>query len=111
MTTLSKRMLLLAGNLKQQLLFDQSSFEKAIVNLLKEIKDAEKFINTNGTKIVTEMAAEFLAQFDDDFNKYFDLVIHATTTDIGRCGPISNVYNSYIVATCNRIVDPFVSYK
>ena len=28
---------------------------------------------------------------------------------VGKCGPISNAYNATLVASCNKILDPFVS--
>lgn len=45
-----------------------------------------------------------------EITKYVTLVITKTKNDLGRCGPMSNVYKSVVVASCNRVVDPFVSF-
>lgn len=105
----TNRLLLLSKKLNEKLLFKQVSFEKAINILIKEIDDAERFLNEQGTAYVQQVAHELLDSFSKDINGYLKLVINATKDDVGRCGPISNVYNSMIVATCNRVVDPFVS--
>lgn len=105
----TNRLLTLTKKLNDKLRFKQVSFEKAINILIKEIDDAERFINEQGTSYVQQVAHELLDSFSKDINGYLNLVINATKEDVGRCGPISNVYDSMIVATCNRVVDPFVS--
>lgn len=105
----TQRLLTLSKKLNEKLLFKQVSFEKAINMLIKEIDDAERFLNEQGTAYVQQVAHELLDSFSKDIKGYLNLVINATKSDVGRCGPISNVYDSMIVATCNRVVDPFVS--
>lgn len=43
-----------------------------------------------------------------EVNSYVTLVLHGMQEDLGRCGPLSNVYKSVLVAGCNRVIDPFV---
>lgn len=105
----TNRLLILSKKLNEKLLFKQVSFEKAINMLIKEIDDAERFLNEQGTAYVQQVAHELLDSFSRDIKGYLSLVTNATKTDVGRCGPISNVYDSMIVATCSRVVDPFVS--
>lgn len=45
-----------------------------------------------------------------EIDTYANLVVHRTENDLGRCGPMSNVYNSTVVAVCNRVIDPFVGF-
>lgn len=106
----TNRLLLLSKRLEDKLLFKQASFEKAINTLIKEIDDAERFLNEQGTAYVQQVVHELLDSFSRDIRGYLNLVINATKSDVGRCGPISNVYDSMIVAACNRVVDPFVSF-
>jgi prominin 1 len=105
----TKRLTTLSKKLNDKLLFKQTSFEKAINLLIKEIDDAERFLNEQGTAYVQQVAHELLDSFSRDIKGYLSLVINATKSEVGRCGPIANVYDSMIVAACNRIVDPFVS--
>lgn len=105
----TNRLLTLSKKLNEKLLFKQASFEKAIKILIKEIDDAERFLNEQGTAYVQQVAHELLDSFSRDIKGYLNLVINATKSEVGRCGPISNVYNSMIVTVCNRVVDPFVN--
>ena len=52
-----------------------------------------------------EYAAEFLAHLDG----YTDRVDGAFRQTVGRCGPLSNVYNATDVTLCSNVVYPFVS--
>lgn len=105
----TNRLMALSKKLDEKLLFKQGSFEKAINLLIKEIDDAERFLNEQGTAYVQQVAHELLDSFSRDIKGYLSLVINATKSDVGRCAPISDVYESMIVATCKRVVDPFVS--
>lgn len=100
----------LSTSLSKDLKFGESSFENAIKNFLKEIDEAESYIRVNGTEFVQSEAKVLLDGFISDITEYLQLVVNQTENDVGKCGPISNVYNSLIVATCNRVVDPFVSF-
>lgn len=105
----TNRLLSLAKSLDEKLHFKQTTFEKAIVKLIQEIDEAERFLNEQGTSYVQQISHELLDNFSRNVKAYLNLVINTTTNDVGRCEPISNVYNSTIVTICNRVVDPFVS--
>lgn len=105
----TNRLLQMAKLLDEKLHFKQMSFDKAIMKLVQEIDDAERFLNEEGTSYVQQVSHELLDNFSRNIKAYLSLVINATANDVGRCEPISNVYNSTIVAICNRVVDPFVS--
>lgn len=57
-----------------------------------------------------QLAAKFGKAFIYQVNNYLDYVINSTLTKVGECGPLSNAYNATIVSSCNKILDPFVSY-
>jgi hypothetical protein len=40
---------------------------------------------------------------------YWSRVVIVTTTKVGQCHPLSQVYNATVVAVCNKILDPIVS--
>lgn len=105
----TNKLLELAKSLETKLNFKQTSFEKAILNLMTEIEKAEAFINEEGSSYVQQVAHDLLDNFSRNIKAYLSLVINTTTNDVGRCEQISNVYNSTLVAVCNRVVDPFVS--
>jgi prominin 1 len=109
MTKGTEELIRLSTSLAKDLRFGESSFERAIQNFLREIQDAEQYIKVNGTEFVQATAKVLLEGFTSDITAYLKLVVNQTRNDVGKCGPISNVYDSMIVATCNRVVDPFVS--
>jgi hypothetical protein len=105
----SHELLYLSRNLEKNLQFDEPSFEVAILKFLDEVKAAELFIDKNGTETARQLARELAQEFTIEITNYLQLVINTTQNDLGRCGPLSNVYKAVFVASCKRIVDPFVS--
>lgn len=109
MTAQTIEMRQLAQQLDETLKFNRSSFEEAMKALREEIANAEEFIAVNGTLFVQQVARDLTARFLNEIVSYLEHVISKTKNDLGRCAPMSKVYNSVLVATCNRVVDPFVS--
>lgn len=99
----------LSTTLDTSLKFGEKSFSAAIDKFLTQIKDAEEYINKYGKTFVQNVTEELVSGFNNQIHSYITLVIESTEGDIGLCGPVYNVYESVIVASCNRIVDPFVS--
>lgn len=108
MTNSAHEMIQLAGNLETTLKFNENSFEEAMAKILEEIKFAENFINTQGTVFVQTIAEELLGGFNEEITNYLELIVRTIKNDVGICQPLSNVYNSMIVASCNRVVNPWV---
>lgn len=94
------------SNLDQALKFGSNSFAEAIQKFIGETRRAETFINSRGTAYLQDALANFTGDFMAEINAYLDRVVSKTQNDIARCGPISNIYNATVVATCNKIVDP-----
>lgn len=97
----------LSTTLERSLKFGKDSFALAIEDFLEHIQKAEEYINRDGQKFVEEVTKELTNGILEQIHSYLNLVIESTSKNIGRCGPIANVYDSMTVATCNRIVDPF----
>ncbi|XP_053685565.1 prominin-like protein isoform X2 [Sabethes cyaneus] len=97
----------LSTKLESMLKFGKESFAVAIDEFLTQIKDAEEYINKQGQPFVEAVVTELTNGFLDQIHSYLNLVIDSTTKELGRCGPLANVYDSMTVAACNRIVDPF----
>ena len=62
---------------------------------------------TSCSQLADEYAAEFLAHLDG----YTGRVEGAFRQSLGRCGPLSNVYNATDVTLCSNVVYPFVSSR
>lgn len=58
-----------------------------------------------------QVANELVISFEEEINAYLNHVVNQTENELGRCGPLANVYKSVVVAGCNRIVNPLVSLK
>lgn len=108
MTTQTKEIIDLANRLETNLKFNRDTFEEALREFMREIREAQNFINKDGAEFVRKVAKELVASFKDEINSYLNLVINQTENDLGRCGPLANVYESIRVAGCNRIVNPLV---
>ncbi|XP_049293875.1 prominin-like protein isoform X4 [Anopheles funestus] len=97
----------LSTTLDSSLKFGEESFSKAIDKFLTQIKEAEIYINKHGMTFVQNITEELVTGFTNQIYAYIKFVIDSTQDDIGLCGPMYNVYESVIVASCQRIVDPF----
>ncbi|XP_058121237.1 prominin-like protein isoform X2 [Anopheles coustani] len=103
----TNQLIKLSTDLDNKLKFGERSFSDAIDKFLTQIKDAENYINANGNAFVHNITLELVTGFTEQIFAYINLVVDSTQNDIGLCGPVHNVYQSVIVASCNRIVDPF----
>ncbi|XP_055688743.1 prominin-like protein isoform X2 [Lutzomyia longipalpis] len=106
MTDGKNEILALAQDLDKTLHFNSDSFEQAINKFLAETDKAQEFINQNGTQFVRQVIGELTTGFRNEITSYLELVITTMENKVGRCGPISNVYNATLVAVCNRVIDP-----
>lgn len=106
MTVQSQELGRLATALDKSLRIDGLPFEKSVAKMVEEIANAQDNIKVNGSDFVRDAAQSLAAHFTLEMNKYLDFVIHAVEKNIGKCGPLANVYDSSIVAGCNKIVDP-----
>lgn len=111
MTNSAREMIQLASSLETTLKFNENSFEEAMNKIVGEIKYAEDFINHNGTEFVQTVATELLGGFNSEISNYLALIVRTIENEVGICRPLSNVYNSMIVASCNRVVNPWVSVE
>lgn len=109
MTAQTAEMRQLAIQLDETLKFNRTSFSEAMEALQAEIVQANEFISVNGTLFVKQVARDLTSRFLSEITVYLEHVINKTKNELGRCAPLSNVYNSILVAGCNRVVDPFVS--
>lgn len=94
------------NNLDQALKFGSRSFPEAIQKFIGETRRAETFINSRGTDYLRTTVRNFTEDFMAEITWYLTRVVDKTMNDVARCGPISNIYNATVVATCNKIVDP-----
>ncbi|XP_031777823.1 prominin-like protein isoform X3 [Nasonia vitripennis] len=107
MTNWSNQLSNSAIELEEHIKFNHTSMAEAIHDLVTKVDNAQKFINKQGSQHVKTLASEFGKAFIHEVNNYLDNVIEAILKDVGKCGPISNAYNATIVASCNKILDPF----
>lgn len=57
-----------------------------------------------------QVASELVTKFKHEIDSYLDLVVNTTENELGRCGPMANVYKSVVEASCSRIVNPLVCF-
>ncbi|RZF46662.1 hypothetical protein LSTR_LSTR002525 [Laodelphax striatellus] len=100
----------LEGNstqLNEHLRFNHSSLSEAVHKMLHQIEQAQTFLNTQGPQIVGKLAGEFGREFLQHVENYLARVVSHTELDVGKCHPLSLIYNATVVSGCNRILDPF----
>ncbi|XP_075231383.1 prominin-like protein [Lycorma delicatula] len=96
-----------ATQLSEHLRFNQSSLREAVYKMLGQIEKAQEFLDTQGPQIVGQLAKDFGEEFVNHLKHYLVRVTSHTEHDVGKCHPLSMVYNATVVAGCSRILDPF----
>ncbi|XP_073996108.1 prominin-like protein isoform X2 [Rhodnius prolixus] len=107
MVQLSKQLHGNASLLSNHLRFNHSSLKHAVDSLLSDLKQAQKTLNSQGPAIVRKLAEEFGKEFGIHIDSYLAKVESEASHDIGRCWPVSLVYNASVISLCNNILDPY----
>ncbi|XP_049853354.1 prominin-like protein isoform X7 [Schistocerca gregaria] len=94
-------------SLQEHLKFNHNSLSDAIDSLLKEIDEAQIYLETNATQKIQELTESLINEFVTYIKSYETHVVQFTVNDLGRCGPVSKAYNATVVATCDEILKPF----
>lgn len=95
------------ARLNEHLKFNKTSLREAIGDLISQAEFAQQYLRVNGSREVTELVARFSEDFLADVDEYLWHVETAVESDVGRCGPVSTIYNATTSAVCKDIMYPF----
>ncbi|XP_050705639.1 prominin-1-like isoform X6 [Eriocheir sinensis] len=98
------------ARLNEHLKFNKTSLREAIVDLISQAEFAQDYLQVNGSQEVTELVERFSKDFLADVDEYVLHVQTAVENDVGRCGPVSTIYNATTSAVCKDIMYPFNGY-
>lgn len=93
--------------LKEHLNINHNSLRDAIYGLMNEVIKAQDYLNQNGPRKLLEIAEQFADEFMNHVKHYMQRVVDHTHSRVGKCGPLSRVYNATLIATCDEILSPF----
>lgn len=93
--------------LEENLKFNHSSLNESIRLILSEVAAAQDYLNMTASKEIKNLADMFAKAILDHVDQYLSRVVNMTTTNVGQCQPMSQVYNATVIAVCNQILDPF----
>ncbi|XP_077293915.1 prominin-1-A-like [Arctopsyche grandis] len=96
-----------AIQLRDNLKFNHSSFKEAVINLVEETEEAERYLSDQGPEAIKNLTYIFATSIGSRVRTYLTRVTHHTLNEVGHCGPLSNTYNATLIATCSRILLPF----
>ncbi|XP_076064298.1 prominin-1-like isoform X3 [Oratosquilla oratoria] len=94
-------------SLNQHLKFNKTSLREAIKDLIGQAEYAQNYLRTNGSKEVIELVDRFSKDFLGDIDDYAVHVELMVENEVGRCGPMSTVYNATASSVCKDILYPF----
>ncbi|KAI5723642.1 hypothetical protein M8J76_009069 [Diaphorina citri] len=104
MLDLSKRLEAAASLLHEHLKFNHSSLGAAVDNLLKQVEDAQTMLDKKGPTLVAQLGSDFGSEFEKHVDHYVSRVINHLEFDVGKCWPLSLVYNATVVSGCSKIL-------
>lgn len=107
MLDVSSRLEAAAKMLQSHLKFNHTSLRVAVDHLLLEVEDAQVMLEKNGSRIIASLGDEFGSELEKHIDHYVQRVINHLEFDVGKCWPLSHVYNATIVSGCSRILAPY----
>ncbi|XP_026284364.1 prominin-like protein isoform X1 [Frankliniella occidentalis] len=93
--------------LKDHLNINHNSLKDAIYGLMNEVIKAQDYLNKDGPQKLLEIAQQFADEFLSHVRHYMQRVVDHTHSEVGKCWPLSRVYNATLIATCDEILNPF----
>lgn len=105
--SLTRNLKATTARLNEHLKFNKTSLREAIGDLITQAEFAQQYLRVNGSREVTELVERFSQDFLADVDEYVWHVEGAVANEVGRCGPISTVYNATTNALCKDIMYPF----
>ncbi|XP_042212646.1 prominin-1-like isoform X6 [Homarus americanus] len=105
--SLTKNLKKTTARLNEHLKFNKTSLREAIGDLINQAEFAQYYLRVNGSREVTQLVARFSEDFLADVDEYVWHVELAVENDVGRCGPVSTIYNASTSAVCKDIMYPF----
>ncbi|XP_063234442.1 prominin-1-A isoform X3 [Bacillus rossius redtenbacheri] len=91
--------------LQTDMKFNHSSLGEAVESLVTSAGAVESYMKDNGTDSINMLIEEFLNSSVRMVDAFLKRTIN-NVTGAGRCGPLSQVYSSVVVATCHEALDP-----
>lgn len=104
---LSKRLEHSANLLQEHLKFNHSSLRQAVDHLLDEVEAAQKMLDLEGPNLVIKLGKEFGSEFEQHVDHYLSRLRTRIEFDVGKCWPLSNVYNATINSGCTEVLYPY----
>ncbi|XP_026848585.1 prominin-like protein [Drosophila persimilis] len=78
--------------------------------LRQRIIDVEEFIQNRGTKFISSLGKNLTETIDNQLKDYLRMIIREAKTKIGRCKPLTYIYDRGLDLVCKRMVDPINGY-
>lgn len=98
------------ASLEQHILIANSSLPEVVARLTAQAETAEQYLRTRGRDLVLKLADQFTDEFGQRLDGYADRVEHSFRETLGRCDPISTVYNATSVTLCSNVLYPFNAF-
>lgn len=107
MKAAAQRLRSTASDLEERVRFNQSSLSDAIEMLIGQTEKAQTFLQNNGPSELTKLAVAFSQECERLIEDYVDRVRDHVLYKIGKCGPLSQAYNTTTSLICHQIFTPF----
>ncbi|XP_022224134.2 prominin-like protein [Drosophila obscura] len=92
------------------ILYENFNFADSLKILKEKVVEAEKFIQNKGTTYISTLGQNLTAVIEEQINAYIRMIVNEAHTKIGRCKPLTYIYERGLDLVCKRIVDPINGY-
>ncbi|XP_034664740.1 prominin-like protein [Drosophila subobscura] len=92
------------------LLYQNYNFGDSVRVLREKIEKTENFIRTKGTVYVSTLGQNLTSVVEEHMNGYLRMIVREAHIKIGRCKPLTYIYERGLDLVCKRMVDPINGY-
>ncbi|KAK3907507.1 Caspase-1 [Frankliniella fusca] len=103
----AQKLTVLIEKLQKDIRLGANSFKDALSSFLAEIQDANDYIISEVDFV--NIADTTTTDFKNEVTDYLNYVVRRVRNEALRCGPLHQVYNSLVIATCDEVLSPWVS--
>ncbi|XP_034661728.1 prominin-like protein isoform X1 [Drosophila subobscura] len=94
----------------QRILYQNYNFRDSFKVLREKIGEMENFVRTKGTAYISTLGLNLSSVIEEHMNGYLSMIVREAHIKIGRCKPLTYIYERGLDLVCKRMVDPINGY-
>ncbi|SPP82842.1 blast:Prominin-like protein [Drosophila guanche] len=94
----------------KRILYQNYNFQDSFKVLREKIKEMENFVQTKGKVYISTLGLNLSSVIEEHMNGYLSMIVREAHIKLGRCKPLTYIYERGLDMVCKRMVDPINGY-